>query len=149
MPKMQTKPKFPNHQYIWYLIFDLGKFLGERNLTIFIWLEEDTRHWYGIVYNVLQYYHLNVGKVSLMRSGQSFWEEQLAEQRFQILIVKYRVFFTGPTQKVLRMAKSLPKKMKVRVKIHIMLLDSPTFTFFFRNHWRLEIFGMETVKNTM
>jgi len=38
------------------------------------------------------------------------------------------------------MAKSLPKRMKVRVKIHIMLLDSPTFTFFsksltLRNFW--------------
>ena len=57
------------------------KWLG---LTSFVCLEEDTRHWYVIVYNVLQYYHLNAGREGLLRIGHSFW----AEWEFQMLIAK-------------------------------------------------------------
>ena len=91
-----TTARHPSHTYVPHVLTLLlvlysphplllsevhQKWLG---LTSFVCLEEDTRHWYVIVYNVLQYYHLNAGREGLLRIGHSFW----AEWEFQVLIAK-------------------------------------------------------------
>ena len=69
---------------------------------------------------------------------------------FFIWVVKYRViFWLVPPQKVLSVedGKSLPKKWKSELKLNILLLNRPTFTFLVGILPSSTLFGAEPVKN--